>query len=154
MIGGYGAAAYVEGAGLMQSLYFILVAFVLFLFMAWLVTKTFTLCHELPDKVFEWVGGAPSLGDQEMLDEGRQFLGGLVSRGSSIRPARAKPAASAEPSGGGNSGKAPADEKAAQARAEATAEFRRGSRSSTGAIDYSAASACLILRPSTTTPSV
>ena len=83
MIGGYGAAAYVEGAGLMQSIYVILVAFVLFLFMAWLVTKTFTLCHELPDKVFEWVGGAPSLGDQEMLREGRQFVGGMMTRGVS-----------------------------------------------------------------------
>ena len=62
MIGGYGAAAYVEGAGLLQSLYVIMVAFVLFLFMAWLITKTFTLCHELPDKVFEWVGGATVLG--------------------------------------------------------------------------------------------
>lgn len=83
MIGGYGAAAYVEGAGLLQSLYVIMVAFVLFLFMAWLITKTFTLCHELPDKVFEWVGGAPSLGDQEMLKEGRSFVGGIMTRGVS-----------------------------------------------------------------------
>ena len=115
MIGGYGAAAYVEGAGLLQSLYVIMVAFVLFLFMAWLVTKTFTLCHELPDKVFEWVGGAPSLGDQEMLREGRQFVGGLVSRGARIRLPRAKPAAPAEPSAGG---KAPAKETAPKRAAQ------------------------------------
>ena len=93
MIGGYGASAYVEGAGLLQSIYVILVAFVLFLFMAWLITKTFTLCHELPDKVFEWVGGAPSLGDQEMLREGRNFVGGMMTRGVSPVAGAAKGAA-------------------------------------------------------------
>ena len=47
---------------------------VLLIFLTWLITRTFTLCYELPDRVFEWVGGTRSLGDNEMLDRGRQFL--------------------------------------------------------------------------------
>lgn len=77
-VGGYAAAAHVEGAGWLHSLAVVGVALVLWVFIVWLVTKTFTLCHELPDRVFEWVGGTKSLGDSEMLDRGRAFLTGMV----------------------------------------------------------------------------
>ena len=83
MLGGYAASTLVEGAGWgIDTLLVMMMSVVLFIFIAWLVTKTFTLCHELPDKVFEWVGqGVQSLGDQDMLQGGRSFVGGIFSQG-------------------------------------------------------------------------
>ena len=83
MLGGYAASTLVEGASAPISVLLVmLMSIVLFIFIAWLVTKTFTLCHELPDKVFEWVGqGVQSLGDQDMLQGRTLLVGGIFSQG-------------------------------------------------------------------------
>lgn len=93
-MGGYSAAVLTEGAG--PGLHWFLVvsaSLVFFIFIVWMVAKTFTLCHELPDRVFEWVGGGNrSLGDNEMLDHGRAFVAGLVVMGRQALPRPRPPA--------------------------------------------------------------
>ena len=55
-------------------------ALLLWLVIIWLITETFQLCHQLADRVFEWIGsGAQSLGDSQMISSGKAWVGGIAA---------------------------------------------------------------------------
>ena len=117
-LAGYSAAVLTEGAG--PGLHWFLVvsaALMLFVFIVWLVTRTFTLCHELPDRVFEWVGGGQrSLGDSDMIDRGSSFVAGLILMGRQVLTRPRPPAPKTGSGKGAGKGESSAGGRARQSK--------------------------------------